>query len=79
MPQLVKGGKHAYGWTRVGEMGRIRVPPEAVAEYGFEDPSKLLILSGSKTSGGFGLAFRDLFSRTPMAAVLHTYPELADF
>ena len=26
MPRLVKGGKYTFGWSRVGDMGRITVP-----------------------------------------------------
>jgi hypothetical protein len=33
MPQLVKGGKHTFGWSRVGKTGRIIIPPEALTEY----------------------------------------------
>ncbi len=79
MPQLVKGGKHAYGWTRVVQTGRILLPPEAVEEYGFTDSMKLIILPGSRKSAGFSVGSRDSFSRTPIAAVLQTHPELAKF
>jgi bifunctional DNA-binding transcriptional regulator/antitoxin component of YhaV-PrlF toxin-antitoxin module len=79
MPQLVKGGKHTYGWTQVGELGQILLPPEAVEEYGFKHSMKLLILPGSKKSGGFSVASQASFSRTPLAAVLQTHPDLGNF
>ena len=79
MPQLVKGGKHTYGWTQVGDRGRIQLPPDAAEEYGLKHEMKLLLLPGSKKSGGFGLASQDSFSRTPMTAVLQAHPELANF
>ncbi len=79
MPQLVKGGKHTYGWCRVGEEGIILLPPEAVEEYGFSDSMKLFMLPGSKKSGGFSVGSRDSILRSPVAAVLQTDPELAEF
>lgn len=79
MPQLVKGGKHTYGWTQVGEVGHILLPPEAMAEYGFNHSMRLLILPGSKKSGGFCVVSKDSFSRTPLAEVLQAHPDLGTF
>jgi hypothetical protein len=79
MPRLVKGGKHTYGWCRVGENGRILLPPEATGEYGFMDPMKLFMLPGSKKSGGFSVGSLDSISLSPIAAVLDAFPELAKF
>ena len=36
MPQLVKGGKWVFGWIVVGRLKKIRIPPEAYNEYGFQ-------------------------------------------
>ena len=56
MPHLVKGGKHVFGWSIVRDPGRIVVPPEALTEYRLREPGKVILLPGSRTSGGFGLA-----------------------
>ncbi len=53
MPQLVKGGKHIFGWTRIIEGNKIRIPDEAYEEYNLANTDKLFILSGSNSSGGF--------------------------
>jgi bifunctional DNA-binding transcriptional regulator/antitoxin component of YhaV-PrlF toxin-antitoxin module len=79
MPQLVRGGKHAFGWSRVGDAGRIVAPPEALAEYGLVEGQKLIVMPGSRTSGGFGLASCTSLRGTPLAAVLDARPELAGF
>jgi hypothetical protein len=55
MPQLVKGGKHVFGWCVLSANGRLRVPPEALAEYGFPSDGEVILITGSQTSGGFGL------------------------
>ncbi|MBA7631381.1 hypothetical protein ES703_38912 [subsurface metagenome] len=33
MPHLVKGGKYVFGWFKVGNEGKVKIPPEAYKEY----------------------------------------------
>ena len=56
MPQLIKGGKYIFGWTRLNHDLRVRIPDEAFDEYHFKDTDKLIIMPGSKSSGGFSIA-----------------------
>jgi bifunctional DNA-binding transcriptional regulator/antitoxin component of YhaV-PrlF toxin-antitoxin module len=79
MPQLVKGGKHTFGWSRVGETGRIIIPPEAMEEYGLQESERLILVPGSRTSGGFGLASPEALARSPLGAVVELRPELTEF
>jgi hypothetical protein len=53
MPQLAKGGKYVYGWSLINVNRRIHIPDEAFNEYNFEMSEKVILMSGSKTSGGF--------------------------
>ncbi len=55
MPKLVKGGKYAFGWSNVYSSGRIKIPPEAMSEYSLKTGDKLIVISGSKASGGFSI------------------------
>jgi hypothetical protein len=55
MPQLVKGGKWVFGWIIVSPGGEVQIPPNAFAEYGFQPGERVLILRGSRRSGGFGI------------------------
>jgi hypothetical protein len=59
MPQLVKGGKYIFGWTRINEDCKVKIPDETYNEYKFAGTDKLIILSGSKSSGGFSLITPD--------------------
>lgn len=77
--QLVKGGKHTFGWSAVVEPGRIAIPPEAIAEYGLVDGEKLIVVPGSRTSGGFGLSSQKSVSGSILAVVLEEHPELGQF
>lgn len=79
MPQLVKGGKCVFGWSPVTPNGRIRIPEEAVQEYGFISGEYLIIMSGSRTSGGFIVARKSVMEQTILSEILVKNPELADF
>ena len=79
LPQLVKGGKHAYGWSEVGATGQVAVPDEALAEYNLLVPGKVVLLSGSKRSGGFALTTPSLLNNSVLARPLNENPELASF
>jgi len=64
MPQLVKGGKYIFGWTVILNDGRIRIPDETYDEYRFSETGTVILLSGSKTSGGFSLHKPDSIAET---------------
>jgi len=78
MPQLAKGGKYVFGWSRVRATGRIVVPPDALAEYHMAEGENLLLLPGSHTSGGFVLGCYDRVRQSPRGTVLDRCPELRD-
>lgn len=56
MSRLARGGKWVYGWIIVGPGSRLPIPPAAWRKYGFQAGGEALLLCGSRTSGGFGLA-----------------------
>lgn len=56
MPQLAKGGKHVFGWSMINDDLKIRIPDEAFQEYRLFSTTKLIIFSGSRTSGGFAVS-----------------------
>ena len=45
-----------FGWSVVGHGGYVTIPPHAIQEYGYHEGEKLVVISGSKTSGGFSIA-----------------------
>lgn len=79
MPQLVKGGKHVFGWSRVGNKGTIMIPSEAFAEYRLTSGENAFLISGSRTSGGFGLIRRESLKMSRLGVLLEKHPELAEF
>jgi bifunctional DNA-binding transcriptional regulator/antitoxin component of YhaV-PrlF toxin-antitoxin module len=79
MPQIVKGGKYIFGWSKVGKNGRIVIPPEAVEEYGMTQYEKVILIPGSKRSGGFGLTSIELLKDSPIASLVQKDLRLAKF
>lgn len=78
MPQLAKGGKHVFGWSVVGNGGVIPVPPDGREEYGYIDGEKLVVFSGSRTSGGFSLVRIPEMKKSKLYPVLRSFPDLMD-
>ena len=79
MPRLVKGGKCVFGWSEVDVNGRIVVPPEALTEYHFRTPSKVLLMPASKRSGGFALTTQSMLENSKISVFLDEEPRLARF
>lgn len=77
MPQLVKGGKHVFGWSQVSEDGGIRIPPEAFGEYKLTGCDKAICMSGSKRSGGFGLTTVEKLRNSEIGRIIDGLPDLA--
>jgi hypothetical protein len=70
MPQIAKGGKYIFGWTRVKKGGEVLIPPEAYEEYDFTQKTKVILIQGSKTSGGFCLTTVERLQKTRLKNVL---------
>jgi hypothetical protein len=79
MPRLVKGGKYVYGWSEVSSEGRVAVTDEALADYSLKPPCKLILLSGSRRSGGFALTTVALLKNSRLSVILDENPQLAGF
>jgi bifunctional DNA-binding transcriptional regulator/antitoxin component of YhaV-PrlF toxin-antitoxin module len=79
MPQLVKGGKNAYAWSKVHKNGRIVIPKDALTEYGLDAVNKIILITASKTSGGFSITSTSLLKNSKLSVILDKEPILAEF
>lgn len=79
MPQLVKGGKFIFGLSQTGKNGSITIPPQAMEEYKFKAGDKVILMSGSRTSGGFGLTKRSIIEKSKLANIVESLPELFSY
>jgi hypothetical protein len=66
MPRLARGGKWVFGWCIVDLSGGIQIPPEAYAEYGFQQGATVIITRGSRRSGGFGMGRLEKLASPPL-------------
>ncbi len=79
MPQLVKGGKYVYGLSVISPEGNILIPPEAMEEYNYRAGDKVIIINGSRTSGGFGLTKTDILKKSALSALISDLPRLTEY
>jgi bifunctional DNA-binding transcriptional regulator/antitoxin component of YhaV-PrlF toxin-antitoxin module len=76
MPQLERGGKYVFGWSQISKNGTVVIPAEAVNEYGLKPGMEIILISGSKSSGGFIMAIKALLKQSEMGSILTKKPEL---
>ncbi len=76
MPQLEKGGKFTYGWSLVDRSGAFHLPAEAAEEYNLKPGTDVIILNGSRRSGGLAVALPEVLWNPPLAAILQHIPEI---
>ncbi len=79
MPQLVKGGKYIFGWSKIRNNGHVKIPSEAFQEYQIFNDKNLILISGSKSSGGFGLSSARLMKDSALASIFDEFPLLKTF
>ncbi|MBW9213028.1 MULTISPECIES: hypothetical protein [Terrabacteria group] len=78
MPQMTKGGKYIFGWSKIGENGELTFPTMAVKEYNLQEETYIYIISGSKQTGGFCVMTEPLLSHSKLKNILEENPSLAD-
>ncbi|BDZ68223.1 hypothetical protein [Methanobacterium ferruginis] len=79
MPQLAKGGKFVFGWSIIGKNGCVQVPDKAIQEYSLLVDDKLILISGSKSSGGLAVSRPGLINQSIMKGLMHDNPEFKDY
>lgn len=77
MPQLNKGGKFVFGICVLGEDLAVRLPPQALAEYAMAAESRVVLMSGSKSTGGFVVSTLGLLAPSKLGHILRALPALA--
>ena len=78
MPQMTKGGKYIFGWSRIRVNGELIFPGMAVDEYKLKEENHIYIVSGSKQTGGFSVMTESLLSHSTLKNILKENPSLAD-
>lgn len=78
MPQLNKGGKFIFGFSVIYPDLTIHIPPQALSEYDATRDGKIIILTGSKITGGFCVTTHSLLSNSKLKHILADCPVLKD-
>ena len=77
MPQIAKGGKYIFGWSSIRPDGITLISPEAMKEYGMSSGENVILISGSKTSGGFSICSISALKKSVISKTL--MPDLESF
>jgi hypothetical protein len=68
-----------FGWSRVREDNSLTLPDEAVQEYDLAEVNRIFLMSGSKTSGGFGITTKAFLEKSLISDILSDNLGLAGF
>jgi hypothetical protein len=79
MPQIGKGGKFVFGWSVINDDYSVKLPDMAVKEYGITSDGKVIITSGSKTTGGFCVSNKRLISNSKIKVLFDENPLLDEY
>jgi hypothetical protein len=79
MPQIAKGGKYVFGWSIIGKKGCIQIPEKVMHEYQLFKEGKVILISGSKSSGGFVVSRLSLINQSIMKGLILDYPEFRNY
>ncbi|ADY12584.1 hypothetical protein [Sphaerochaeta globosa] len=79
MPQLAKGGKFIFGWSRITESLSIQLPSMAVDEYAITSEGKVYLFSGSNSTGGFCVTKKSLLLTSQIRNILDDTPALCKY
>lgn len=78
MPQVSKGGKFIFGISHIWEDLTIQIPKQAIHEYALADVENIILITGSKATGGFCITTYPLLSSSKLCHILTDCPQLRE-
>lgn len=78
MPRLNKGGKFIFGFSVIRPDLSLRLPPQTLAEYDITKDGKVIIFTGSRSTGGFCVTNPSLLAGSKLGHILEERGGLAD-
>ncbi|MBN2694665.1 hypothetical protein JXR93_08385, partial [bacterium] len=76
MPQMNKGGKFVFGWSLIQNDYTIQLPEMALEEYKISSEKKIILISGSKKTGGFCVSRKELIENSNINKLFISNPLL---
>jgi hypothetical protein len=79
MPQLAKGGKFIFGWSKINPDLTVILPAMAVDEYSITSENRVYLMSGSKSTGGFCVTKKSFLTCSKLNMILEDNTSLLDY
>lgn len=79
MPQMNKGGKFIFGISILRSDLSVHIPHQAIEEYAIASEGKVILISGSKKTGGFIVTRKGLLYASKIGNILRDTPALCDY
>jgi hypothetical protein len=79
MPQLNPGGKFVFGWSVIRKDRTIHLPPLAVKEYRISPEGRVILISGSKKTGGFCVSNKGMLEKSNLRGLFEENPLFAEY
>lgn len=79
MPQVGKGEKFVFGGSLVNIDYSVKLPDAAGSQYKISSEGKVILMSDSRTTGGFGISRRELLSKSKLNVILEENPKLNNY
>ncbi|ULQ59054.1 hypothetical protein K7I13_11095 [Brucepastera parasyntrophica] len=76
MPQISKGGKFIFGWSVINNDLSVQSPTKAIEEYAICSEGKIILISGSRATGGFSVSKKELLKPSIFRNLFQEFPEL---
>jgi len=65
-----------YGWSLIRKENTLHFPPKVVNEYKLEKDSDIILISGSKISGGFCISKLNALKSSKLSKIIENNPDL---
>lgn len=79
MPQLNKGGKFVFGWSKITDDFEITIPSQAIQEYDIVSEGRVILISGSKTTEGIIVSRLSLIKNSIFSNIFLRYPNFKNY
>lgn len=79
MPQLNKQGKFVYGISIIKKDLSVQLPDQILREYSIAQSGKIIVLTGSKSTGGFCITSKEILEKSKLSHILNDLTKLRDY
>ena len=74
MPQLNKGGKYVFGWSKIADDRTVHFPPMVLTEYDLLEEQEIIIFTEQKSQADFVSQIRKCYLHRNCTRYWTIYP-----